>query len=165
MVKKDKVKKEVSAGCILFFGNGKQRKYLLLHYESGHWDFIKGHVEKGETLLETALRELNEETGIKRDQIEIIPGFKERINFMFRDKWSKGRARKEGVEKKEREPLVSKDVYFFLFRSKTMRVKLSYEHIGYLWLKCDDAVKKATYKTAKELLRKADDFLKQEKLV
>ena len=32
--------------------------YLLLHYESGHWEFAKGHIEKGESEEQTVRREL-----------------------------------------------------------------------------------------------------------
>ena len=41
---------ERSAGAILYqeFPSGKI--YLLLNYPSGHWDFVKGNIEKGETL-------------------------------------------------------------------------------------------------------------------
>ena len=35
---------EKSAGAILFVKE-KEPRYLLLHYEAGHWDFPKGHVE------------------------------------------------------------------------------------------------------------------------
>ncbi|MFH1332713.1 MAG: NUDIX domain-containing protein, partial [archaeon] len=52
--------KEKSAGVIVY-NNGE---FLILQYTAGHWDFPKGHIEKGETERETALRELKEETGI-----------------------------------------------------------------------------------------------------
>ena len=145
---KRKVQRKLSAGCLLFHGKGKKRKYLLLHYGAGHWDFVKGEIEEGERPLETALRELEEETGIKKDQVRQIPGFKEKIHFMFRDKWTKSKVK----------PLISKYVYFFLFESKTTKVKLS-EHTDFTWLKYEEAVEKATFKTAKDLLRKAEAFL------
>jgi tRNA nucleotidyltransferase (CCA-adding enzyme) len=41
------------------------KKYLLVHGVKSHkWGFPKGHMEKGETEEETALREFREETGI-----------------------------------------------------------------------------------------------------
>ena len=36
-------------------------KYLLLHYQAGHWDFVKGNVESGESEKDTVVRELREE--------------------------------------------------------------------------------------------------------
>ncbi|MEW6722749.1 MAG: NUDIX domain-containing protein, partial [Candidatus Micrarchaeota archaeon] len=47
---------EKSCGIILF-REGEKRLYLLLHYEEGHWDFPKGHVEAGESEHEAASRE------------------------------------------------------------------------------------------------------------
>lgn len=38
---------------------------LLLHRGGGHWSFPKGHADPGETSIETALRELHEETGVE----------------------------------------------------------------------------------------------------
>lgn len=41
-----------------------QGDVLLLKHKSGSWVFPKGHIEPGETLLETALREVEEEAGV-----------------------------------------------------------------------------------------------------
>lgn len=38
---------------------------MLLIFRNGRWDLPKGKVEVGETLLQAALREVEEETGIK----------------------------------------------------------------------------------------------------
>ena len=75
------MKEEISAGIILF-NNNERRKFLLLNYPSKHWDFVKGKMEEGETFHETALRETNEETGIK--DVELLDGFKEEIEYYFR---------------------------------------------------------------------------------
>ena len=74
------MKRERSAGAVIF--NTKTKKYLLLHYPIGHWDFPKGHVEKWESDVEAAKREVLEETGIK---IEILFGFKEIIEYKFKE--------------------------------------------------------------------------------
>ena len=68
------------------------KKVLLLQYATGqkegewdlqgHWDFPKGHVDKGETEIETATRELEEETGIKK--IILLDNFRKTINYTFR---------------------------------------------------------------------------------
>ena len=41
-----------------------QGDVLLLKHKSGSWVFPKGHVEPGETFLEAALREVEEEAGV-----------------------------------------------------------------------------------------------------
>ena len=56
------MERERSAGAIIFREEKRKIYYLLLHYESGHWDFPKGHVEKEEKEKETVKREIREET-------------------------------------------------------------------------------------------------------
>jgi len=130
-----------SAGFIVFRRENDRLYYLLLHYTSGHWDFPKGAIEKGETLEETAKRELREETGIKN--VKIIPGFKEWIKYYF--KW-KGET-------------VMKIVTFLLGETKTKKIEISFEHQGYKWLTFRDALEQLTFKNAKEVLEKANSFL------
>jgi len=135
---------EKSVGAILFVKE-KEPRYLLLHYEAGHWDFPKGHVEAGEQEPDTIAREVEEETGIKN--IEIIGSFKEKIHYFY----------------KVNNELMSKDVIFYLAKAKTEEVKLSFEHIGFAWLSFDKAMEKLTYRNAKDILKKAREFLKMHK--
>lgn len=134
--------KEKSCGAVLF---KKQKdgsvKYLLLHYEAGHWDFPKGNQEKKETEEQTAAREIKEETGI--EDIEFFKGFKETVKYFYR----------------RAEEVIYKEVIFYLAESATERVQLSFEHIGYAWMSCEHAYKKLTFNTSKELLKKANQFL------
>lgn len=53
----------------------KQQLQFLLMKHADRWDLPKGHVDPGETKMQTALRELDEETGIKKRQIDIDPKF------------------------------------------------------------------------------------------
>lgn len=133
--------KEKSCGAIVFKKQKDGVKYLLLHYGAGHWDFPKGRQEKNEKDEQTALREIKEETGI--EGIEFADGFREAISYFY----------KQGGE------TVFKEVIFFLAQSATDEVKLSSEHIGYAWLGYENAYKKLTFNNAKELLRKANQFL------
>ena len=135
------MKEEISAGVILF-NNDKKRMFLLLNYPSKHWDFVKGKIEEGETLHETAIRETNEETGIK--DIEFLDGFKEEIEYYFR-------ADNQDIHKK---------VIFFLGKTETTNIILSHEHLDFIWLDFDNALNKITYQNAKNLLRKSEEFLK-----
>ena len=134
------MREEVSAGIILF-NEINERKFLLLNYPSKHWDFVKGKMEKDETTHETALRETHEETGIT--DVEFLDGFQEEIEYYFY-------ADKQEIHKK---------VIFFLGKTKTTEIKLSHEHLDYIWLKFDMALNKTTYENAKNLLIKSRDFL------
>jgi diadenosine hexaphosphate hydrolase (ATP-forming) len=51
----------LGAGGVVF---GPEGKVLLVRYPSGAWAFPKGHVEPGETLAQTAVREVQEEGGV-----------------------------------------------------------------------------------------------------
>ncbi|MEG0484988.1 MAG: NUDIX domain-containing protein [Oscillospiraceae bacterium] len=69
------MKKEKSCGVICFDLKEESPRVLLIrHRFGGHWAFPKGHVEKGETETETALREVHEETGAT---VKIYSGFRE----------------------------------------------------------------------------------------
>ncbi len=143
--------KEKSAGAIIYRLQDGIAHYLLLHYPSGHWEFAKGHIEEGEKPEEAAKREIAEETGIK--DLIIIPGFKEYIKYFFRNNYHLKK------EDKNKAPWIFKLVVFYLGETKTAEVKISEEHIGYTWLPYHEALKKLTFKNAKNLLAKANDIL------
>jgi len=132
---------EKSAGAVVFRRN-KEIKYLLIQYGRGHWEFPRGLIEKGETLEQTARREIKEEVGI--EDIKFIPGFKEWIKFFFKFK----------------EKNVMKIATFLLAQTKTKEVKLSYEHKDYAWLDYEKALNQLTFKNSKDILKKANDYLK-----
>ena len=139
---------ERSVGAIVFSRHGRKRDFLLLLYGNGHWDFPKGHIEEGETEEQAMFRELKEETGISAGDVRILPGFMEKISYFYH---AEGKA-------------VFKTVEFFLVESKHKRVVLSSEHKDYKWLPFAEAHQQATFRTAKQLLEKADSFLKQSSL-
>ena len=135
------MREQKSAGIVLFRNASNKNEFLLLNYPQGHWDFIKGKVEQGETPHETALRETKEETGIS--DIEFIDGFEESVEYDFRFK-------KEYIHKK---------VVFFLAKTNEKKISLSHEHNDFVWLEYDDALKKTTFRNAKNVLSKTNEFL------
>ncbi len=138
------IEEERSAGAVIFYDDPSgKRLYLLLHYPSGHWDFPKGNIEKGENPRETAKREIYEETGLK--DIEFIEGFQRKIEYYYR---------REGTT-------VHKEVIYYLAKSKSKDVKISWEHKGYIWLPYKEAVRRATFKNSKEVLMAAESYLKK----
>ena len=135
------MKEAISSGIILFNDSNKTRKYLLLNYPTGHWDFVKGGVEFGENHHQTASRETKEETGIT--DIEFVDVFKEEIEYFYR-------VNKENIHKR---------VIFFLARTNSINVILSHEHLDFTWLDYESALKKLTYDNAINLLKKSEFFL------
>jgi len=132
---------ETSAGIVLFRKEESETLFLLLHYPSGHWDFVKGKMEKGESTHETAIRETREETGIT--DITFIENFEEWIDYNFKHKGE----------------LVQKKVVFFLAETKTKEVKISHEHSGYTWINYNSSMEKTTFDNAKIVLTKAQKLL------
>ena len=53
-----------SAGAVLYTVLEGKRHYVLVREKNGSYGLPKGHVEAGETLDQTALREVREETGV-----------------------------------------------------------------------------------------------------
>ena len=137
---------EKSCGLVVFNSN----KILLLKYsdnnaqgKGGHWDFPKGHVEQNETEIETALRELEEETGISK--VKIIDNFRHSISYTFSRKSES----------------ISKEVIFFLASTVETKVILSHEHIDYAWLDFEEALVKLTYGNARKVLKKAIIYIRK----
>ncbi len=120
------------------------REYLLLHYEEGHWDFPKGHLEADETAKDAAIRECGEETGLTK--LDFVSGFEEKIDYWYtrdKQKWHK-------------------DVTFFLAKSSEREVRISNEHVGFEWLVYDSALARVTFENAKFLLARAESHLKEQ---
>ncbi len=132
---------EISSGIVLFRKESTKILFLLLHYPSGHWDFVKGKMEKGESIHETAIRETKEETEIT-DMI-FLDNFEEWIEYNFQYKGE----------------LVHKKVVFFLAETKTKEVKISHEHLGFTWMDYNTAMEKTTFDNAKTVLTKAQMLL------
>ncbi len=135
-----------SCGVVLF----NEQKVLLLQYATGqkegewdlqgHWDFPKGHVDKGETEIETAIRELEEETGIKN--IILFDNFRKTINYK--------------IQKRDRK--ISKEVVFFIATTAETEINLSDEHVDYGWFDFTSALKQLTYDNARSVLSEAIFF-------
>ena len=131
-----------SAGIVVYYQENKHIEYLVLQYAAGHWDFAKGHIEKGETKEEAAKRELMEETGLKA---EVFSGFEDSFSYFYKG-YDNGKP-------------IKKTVYFFVGKTKSKNVTLSHEHLDFEWLPYKEALKKLTYQNAKILLKKADAFI------
>ncbi len=135
------MKKEKSVGAVIYrIGSDGKREYLVQKMNLGHVSICKGHVEGSETEVETAAREIMEETGLKVD-----------IDTRFRH-----------VVTYSPFPGIIKDVVFFVARYSGDK-KPSDTHDDEVksegWLPIAAAIAAVTYDTDKETLRLADEYL------
>jgi bis(5'-nucleosidyl)-tetraphosphatase len=138
-------KRQIVAGFIIFRKTEEGMKFLFLYRRGGYWNFPKGHFEKGEDAIRTALRETEEETGIKPSDLRIVPNFKTYVRFHFFHAGQK----------------IHDTVILYLAESRQERVVVSpREHSGYAWFLYKDAIKMlGRYAGTKRALSQAYEFL------
>lgn len=90
----------VAAG-VLILTMGEPQQFLLMRHHN-RWDLPKGHAEAGETPVQTALREMEEETGIAAQDVEMDGGFEYSLEYP--------------VQYRGEPQPVQKRVYYFLAR-------------------------------------------------
>lgn len=135
-----------SAGAIIYYKD-KEIKFLLLKnkLKNTYWGFPKGKIEEEESLKETAMREVKEETNLKN--IKFLEGFKHSLTWFFRLKGE--------TIKKEAIYLIGK-----ITKENKKKVKLNHENQDFKWLNFENAIKKMKIKNNKEMLKKAYKFIK-----
>lgn len=157
------MKVEVSSGIVVFKRNAGTKKYLLLERTEGFLDFPKGHIEKGETDIEAAIRETREESGL---DVEPIKEFRREMDYWFRAPIRKGQKDREFMEaseyakKRGSGELVHKTLIMFVGEVRdNQKPEISFEHTGYRWLSYDEAMGLLRYGNQKELLQEVEQFL------
>lgn len=135
-----KSKAQISAGALVL--NSKQELLLMHQTANKYWEFPKGKQENKETIWETAIRELKEETGITK--FTRLRRFKEIIEYRF-----------QAPEK----IIIEKKVVYFLLRTP-QAVKLSAEHDAYKWVNLQTAKKYVKHKNQLQLVERLIKYLK-----
>ena len=139
------MKNDQSMGVIVFFQFPRSVKYLLIKHRKGHWSFPKGHADKGETKLETALRELKEETGVTKIQL-----LKKTVLLKEAYKFTGSK----GVK-------ILKKVNYFIAEAKSKKVKIDFrEVVNYKWCTYNAGLDKITFGGSKSILKKADKIVR-----
>ena len=114
------MRKIKSCGVLIVQGDPIERFLLMEHAK--RLDLPKGHVDKGETDLECALRELEEETSIRAEDIELDREFLFEYRYSV---WPKKYGREE----------CAKTLLIFLGRLKNTKVQIvPTEHEGFRWV-------------------------------
>lgn len=132
---------ESSCGAVVYrIINGEVRFLLIKNKRSLNWGFPKGHMERGEDEHMTAYREVLEETGIR---IKFLPDFRFKSEYSIQNR----------IEKK---------VIIFLATTSDTRTIIQREEIEeYLWLGYDKALESLRFPNDKQILNKANEYLKK----
>jgi 8-oxo-dGTP pyrophosphatase MutT (NUDIX family) len=127
-----------SCGFVAYKQIGNENYYLIIKGKNGDVGFPKGHVERGETEHQTALREVKEETSLS---VVLEDGFREESTYRI------GR---------NAEKLV---VYFLAF-SETLHVKIQYQEISaYVWVDVKEAGETISFDNDRRILQNAVAFV------
>ncbi|MDD3262881.1 MAG: NUDIX domain-containing protein [Candidatus Absconditabacteria bacterium] len=118
--------------------------FLLVQHLGGHRSFPKGQIESGETPLQTAKREVFEETGLS--DIDVIPNLYFDHYYSFSD-------RQGG--------LINKRVGFFVGEVYDDSIVLQKAELkNYCWKNFQDAMKLLTFDSDKNILKKSYEAIK-----
>lgn len=132
--------REISAGGIVYRKRRGDIEIALIRV-GRRWGLPKGHVEEGEGVLDTAVREVLEETGLEGRVVERLGD----ITYWYSDRTNEG------------EPVrIFKRVYFFLLR--WLRGDVSdhdHEADEARWFPIDNAIQKLSFATERKMVRKA----------
>ncbi|MSR68358.1 NUDIX domain-containing protein [Candidatus Saccharibacteria bacterium] len=143
---KSKAVREYTAGGVIFRIKNSKLEFLLLQDIKGRWSIPKGHVESGETLEQTAIREIGEETGLVN--IKIIDKL-DKIHFFYRT---------EGK-------LIFMTTFVFLIESTDLQETLLPEKsegiIDVSWFDEQAALRAIEYKATKVLLEEGAKRIKK----
>ncbi len=138
-------KEQVSAGGVVYRRRGEGFEVALISVgEQGRWQLPKGLVGRGETPVEAALREVEEETGLACEVVAEL----ERVEYWY---FSKGGARRVRFHK---------FVHFYLMRFVSGDVSGHDDEVNEArWVASEDAEGMLAFKGEKKTLREARERL------
>ncbi len=131
---------EYSCGAVIFARIDGQIRYCIMESIAGLFGFPKGHMEKGETEEETALREVSEEVGLK---VTLVPGFRTTDSHHLPQK-----------------PGAMKHITYFLAEAQDTNIRIQKEELASAaFLDYGQAMRKFQFPSSRRILTEAHEFL------
>ncbi|RKY42084.1 MAG: NUDIX hydrolase [Candidatus Makaraimicrobium thalassicum] len=138
------MERHFSAGGVVIKKERGRPKVLLIKDGYGRWTWPKGHIEKGESPEQAAIREISEETGQKK--IEVVEELgKQQYYFTLKGK------------------KIFKTVYIFLVKAAA-REKLAVQTSEVQcagWFRPEEAAGRIEYKGSRSLLEEGIDIFRR----
>ncbi len=136
------MKKEKSCGAVVFTREHGDIRFVIIKNVLGYYGFPKGHMEKGETEQDTALREIKEETGLS---VTLLPDFRTTDSHPLT---------------REGRPHIIKDIIYFLAEYHGQQPSSQDREISEIHLMdYDTAMAAFQYESSKRILSEARDHL------
>lgn len=131
---------EKSCGAVVYRTSGDTIRYLLVQSLEGYWGFPKGHMERGETEEQTALREIKEEVGLK---VTLRNGFRTTDEHALPNK-----------------PDVIKQIVYFCAEYDQQEFQPQESELaGAALATYEEALSLFQFESSKRILKEANDFL------
>jgi 8-oxo-dGTP pyrophosphatase MutT (NUDIX family) len=136
--------REMSAGGVIYRKHAGEIEIALIRVRS-RWGLPKGHVEEGENINDTAVREVREETGLEGRVSKKLGD----IRYSYRDRRTAG------------EPVrIYKQVHFYLLRYLKGDVRdHDHEVDEARWFPIEEAIRNLKYPTERKMVYRALNVL------
>lgn len=140
------VREPTSGGIVYRVTNNGKIQILLIQDAKDRWTIPKGHIEEGERANQTAEREVSEETGLKKMEMQ---GWLGKINFRYR--------------RQNTLVLMTTQIYLIKALGDTDKLRKEDWMNGIQWFDTGDALEKIEYEDIEKLILLALKRIREQK--